>query len=285
MIEDYLTAKRIGSRHAGVSGSPKTIRAYRAGLKTVERLLGKPLVEITEDDADMLMHTMDEQGFAASYKANILAALRGCFAWAIATGRYQGSHPFAAVSSPKISREIPMILTRNQIDCLLAEIPSEKYRLFFELMYFGGLRIGEVARLQRNDIANDGIIVRGKGGKQRYIYLPESLRIRLKTYTKDYNVGSPYVFYGEAQNATIGKPITLVRAYQEFEQAKTACGLPQKLRPHNLRHTSATHMHAATGDLAMTQKFLGHASPATTVIYAQISDQRMHEAATRVFGE
>lgn len=284
MIEDYLTAKRIGSRHVGVSGSLKTIRAYRAGLQAVERLLEKPLIEVTEDDADMLMHLMDEQEFAASYKANILAALRGCFSWAIASGRYQGSHPFAAVASPKVSRELPLVLSREQIDCLLAAIPTEKYRLFFELMYFGGLRIGEVARLQRDDVANDGIIVRGKGGKQRYVYLPQAIRTKLKTHMNQYTA-SPYVFYGEAQNATLVKPITLVRAYEEFEQAKTACGLPKKLRAHNLRHTSATHMHEATGDLAMTQKFLGHSSPATTVIYAQVSDQRMHAAQKSAFGD
>jgi integrase len=177
-----------------------------------------------------------------------------------------------------------MILTREQIDCLLAAISSEKYRLFFELMYFGGLRIGEVTRLRREDITNDGIVVRGKGNKQRYVYLPAKIRKKLRQYIHDHSL-SEYVFYGESSNADPSKPISLVAAYEHFEEAKTWCGLHPKLRPHNLRHTSATHMHESTGDLAMTQKFLGHASPATTVIYAQISDQRLQQASKNVFGE
>lgn len=282
MIEQYLEAKRIGSRYTGNAGSPKTIKAYRAGLSAAQRLVGKDLLDFTEDDADRLMYLMGD--YANSYKANILSALRGFYTWALRTGRYQGSHPFDAISTPKAKRQLPTILTREQIDCLLASIPTKKYRLFFELMYFGGLRIGEVANLRREDIANDGTIIRGKGDKQRYVYLPASLRKKLNRWMEKHS-DSPYVFYGVTHNATVDKPMTLVQAYEEFDEAKRLCGLNPQLRPHNLRHSAATHMHAATGDLALTQKFLGHARPETTVIYAQIADSRMHDVQKSVFGD
>lgn len=282
MIEDYLTAKRIGSRHAGSPGSPKTIKAYKAGLSAVERLLGKSLIDITEDDADRLMVEMES--FSGAYKANILSALRGYYVWAIATGRYEGGNPFSAIAAPKATRKLPTILTREQVDCLLAAISSEKYRLFFSLMYFGGLRIGEVVQLKRDDVANDGIVIHGKGDKQRFVYLPESLRKQLKTFMRQHT-DSSYIFYAESRNADKTTELTLAQAYQEFERAKQACTLRADLHPHNLRHTAATHMHAATGDLALTQKFLGHSRPETTVIYAQITDPRMHSVQRSVFGD
>lgn len=283
-IEEYLHAKSVGSRHAGKAGSKRTIIAYGTALRTAERLIEKGISEFIEEDADTLMERMQEEGFESAYKANILAALRGAFTWAISNGRYEGSHPFAAISTPSALRKLPRILTTEEVECLFETIRHRKYRLFFQLMYYGGLRIGEVCSLRVEDVVNQGLIVRGKGGKQRQVYLPSKLYERLRYYIETHN-DSMYVFSSDSLNGKKDQPMSLVTAYEVFHEAAQKCKLPKDLRPHNLRHSSATHFHEKIGDLAATQKFLGHSRPETTTIYAVISDKRMRAAQQSVFGE
>jgi len=280
VIETYLRQKAIGGRYVGKKGSEKTIRAYRAALQTAERYVSRPLDEWTIGDVDELIITFEEFDVSPAYRANILAALRGFFDWAIAMGHYTKVHPLTGVSSPRAPRTIPTILTEEQVRSFFACLHG-KYKIFFELMYYGGLRIGEVTSLRREDVREDGIVVRGKGDKQRFVPLPSSLRNRLQTFMEEHNESS-FVFYGESANAKKDAPITLIQARDVFNRTKDFCRL--NIRPHNLRHTSATHFHAKVGDLAMTQSFLGHARPETTMIYAQIADSRMKKAAASVFG-
>lgn len=282
-IEDYLNAKKIGAKYAGKPASHRTLLAYGNALHVIERLLGKSLAEMDEHDGDRLMQQMENEGFVNAYKAVILAAARGAFTWAIAMDRYNGRHPFEGISTPVASRKIPTILTKSQIKKFFASFTSEKYRLFYELMYYGGLRIGEVCTLRHSDIREDGIVVRGKGDKDRYIYLPDTLLSRLRSHISTYTTSS-YVFSGQGPNAKPDYPITRDEAYRQFHNAARLSKMPEGLHPHNLRHSSATHFHASTGDLAMTQKWLGHARPETTVIYAQIADEQMKHAAKKVFG-
>lgn len=278
MTEDYLLAKKIGGRYVGKAASPKTITAYRNAFRATERMLGMPVEAMVEADGDVLMQRMEDEGLENAYRANILAALRGFFSWAIATGRYRGSHPLAAISTPKAKRKLPTILTKEQLDTLFDAIRHRKYRLMFELMYYGGLRSDEVRSLTVEDVYDDSIRVRGKGDKDRYVYLPTKIVHALKDFVREHNC-MQYVFAGQG-----GGKMHHARVNAVFAEARDKCGLPKALHPHNLRHTSATHFHAETGDLAMTQRWLGHARPETTMIYAQIADARMKNAAAKVFG-
>jgi integrase len=278
MIVDYLAAKKVGGRHVGRPASAKTIKAYDAALMLCERLIDVPLEDWTFDEGDALLEALEE--VSPAYKANILSALRGYYAWAIGVGRYKGQSPISGISSPHIPRKIPTILTKDQVKEFFSHFDG-KYKLFFELMYYGGLRIGEVASLRREDVRDEALVIRGKGNKQRYIYLSDSLYHRLLAHMQENN-DSDYVFYGDSANACKDQPITLVTARETFNRIRDQMGL--KIRPHNLRHTSATHFHESVGDLALTSKFLGHSRPETTMIYAQIADSRMKHATKSVFG-
>ncbi len=280
VIDDYLRAKKVGGRYVGKAGSAHTIAAYRIALTAAERLIGKPLLSFDEIDGDELVMRFEEENFAPSYRANILAALRGYFTWAIGTKRYEGTHPLQSLATPRVERIIPTILSEHEVKVFFSVLRG-KYKLFFELMYYGGLRIGEVCQLRREDVRPDGIVVRGKGNKQRYVYLPQSLRERLEGYISLHR-SSDFVFYGETANAKKDSPLTLAQARREFNAARDKCGF--KIHPHNLRHTSATHFHSKVGDLAITQRFLGHARPETTTIYAQIADSKLKDASASVFG-
>lgn len=283
MIDQYLRAKKAGGRYVGKPASERTIKAYRNALQTAQRLVGKPIELFSVADGDELVYRFEEENLGPAYRANILAAVRGFFDWMMACDFYTGTHPMYGIATPKVSRELPTILSKDQVFSLFDHIHHPKYKLFFKLMYFGGLRIGEVTELQRQDIQQEGIIVRGKGNKQRFVYLPLAIMNELAEYTSVYQ-GSSYIFYAESANACTDQPLSLVHARETFQAAKERAGLPQGLHPHNLRHTSATHFHEHVGDLAATQKFLGHARPETTMLYAQLADKKMKDASRAVFG-
>lgn len=280
---DYLLAKARGGAHAGQPASTRTVSAYHEALSRAERLLGKELANVTEDDADFLMEAMEE--LAPATRNHTIAALRGFYRWAIGSGRYKGSNPFDSITSAKVNRKLPRILTREQIEELLEAISSEKYRLFFSLMYFGGLRIAEVAKLESRNVSNGGMLINGKGGKMRFVPLPKSVFEEVVEWIE--NQGRrKYVFGSDVGKAYSNDAMqSLVYAYEQFRKAVNIVGLPSDTRPHNLRHSSATHFHKAVGDLAKTQKFLGHSSPLTTTIYAQIADQEIAEASRNAFGD
>lgn len=281
MIEEYLHAKSIGARHAGKVASERTLAAYGTALRRAEAMVGKNLLEWNEGDGDTLIDAMALDGLSPAYRANILAAVRGFFAWARSKNVVNGQ-PLEGITTPQIKRKIPTILNREQIETFFHAIDNRKYRLFFQLMYYGSLRIGEVTQLRTNDISQTGIIVRGKGGRQRFVYLPEWLLSALWDFSAHNKTA--YVFESDARNAKRGEPLTLVTARETFTKAARKTGLPKEFHPHNLRHSSATHFHEQVGDLAMTQKRLGHTSPETTTIYAHIADDRLHKAAQKVFG-
>lgn len=285
MISSYIRAKEVGGRYIGEPGSANTLRAYESALTQVEHMLGKPLYKLKTQDADTLMEIMQNEDFSNAYKGLILSALRGAFTWAIGVGKYSHAHPFDGIRNPPKRRELPIILTKDQVDQFFDHLKTNpKYQLFFKLMYYGGLRIGEVISLQKEDVGAGGVLVRGKGNKQRLADLPESVMVELRAHVLHYTK-TRYVFYGQSKKTKRNQPLTKTYPYVIFHATKRAVGLPDKLHPHNLRHTSATHFYAATNDIALTQKHLGHARVETTLLYAQVSNDQLTTARKSVFGD
>lgn len=279
-IDEYIEAKRLGARHAGRAASVKTLASYAWALKKIESLTGKPIDTLTEQDAEVLLTIMDRKGLATATRAQMMAAGRGVFDWAIATSRYDERHPFDGIAAPTIKRVLPTILTKDQVQTFFQSFDSVKYHVFFSLMYYCGLRIGEVASLTRTNVKENYLIIRGKGEKERKVPVPHSVWLLLQRYMA-VHTASDYVFYASQTN----EPMTLNAAYAAFHRAKEVCGLPAQLHPHNLRHTSATHLQRSSRDITITQKFLGHANPATTMLYAQIADEDVMTAHQAAFGD
>jgi site-specific recombinase XerD len=274
--EDYLEAKRLGKRHAGQQASPSTLKAYRHAIARAEQLVGKRLAEFTPDDGDTLLTRMDEAGFSDAHKANILAGVRGAFAWAIGTKQFEGDNPVAGLSTPKINRKVPTILTEDELVRLFAAFDSPLYRTCFKLMYYGGLRINEAMTLRRDCVFENAIVILGKGNQQRRTLLTKDVMSELQEVMK--TTEGPYVFSHR------DTPMHHSMFNAAFVRARIKANLSDRLVPHNLRHTSATHMQRKGKNLAITQKFLGHARPETTAIYVQLADADMEEAHRLAFG-
>jgi site-specific recombinase XerD len=141
------------------------------------------------------------------------------------------------------------------------------HQAFFLCLYQAGMRSNEAKQLRWTDVDYERGIIRvwGKGGKQRRLPIPHSLRLALFQLDQK----GEHVF----PSRRTGRPITDVR--KEIERAKKAAKITRKITPHQLRHSFATHLLETGADLRQIQELLGHAEVSTTQIYTQVDTGRL----------
>lgn len=312
-IEDYIEAKRLGMPYTGHGNSPGTLVTYERALMRLERYAGKPLADITPDDLQSILEAMEAAGISDNTKNHLKTIAAQAFEWAIGTDKYDEKNPFKALPRRRVEREVKPALEPEEVQRLLDALdtverekfervpegsvvrntrwfqdgPTGKNRLIAELQAYGALRIGEALGLKKVDVLTDGIRVRGKGGKWRLVPIPQETMEKLRAYVKAHPY-TEYVFYGESGRAfgvDQGKPMKEATYYIAFNAALEKAGLDPSLTPHILRHTAATRVQEAVGDLAVTQDFLGHASPTTTRIYVRVANTKVKAACAAAFGK
>jgi integrase/recombinase XerD len=178
-----------------------------------------------------------------------------------------------------MKRPIPDVLTPEEQAKLVAAMPSgtllqRRNLAMLRLMLNAGLRSQEVCNLRVSDLSlpSGKLLIRGKGGRQRIVWLSDADLTLLKTYLEAAQP-SAMMF----QTGTGSKILTrYLRAM--MAQAQVRAGLAKPSPPHLLRHTFATDLLRATKNLPLVQKALGHANIATTQIYTHIVDDELEEA-------
>lgn len=194
------------------------------------------------------------------------------------------------LQQPKVGRRLPKALTYDEIDRLLGAVSGDTTPLglrdcaLIEILYASGLRATEVVALRMEDIDFERNTVRciGKGNKERIIPLYEEALDALQTYIED---GRPFLLRKANEKTVflnhIGEPLTRQGLWFILQQYAEDIGLEDKVTPHTLRHTFATHLLEGGADLRELQQFLGHASITTTQIYTKVSSRRKREAYDR----
>lgn len=166
---------------------------------------------------------------------------------------------FSAVPRMKEAKKLPKVVQRNDIFCMIELTKNPKHKLLLIMLYSSGLRLSEVRKLQSNDLRLEeerGIVREGKGKKQRYFHLPKKIH--------DLLPAEGLLFPGR-KGFMSGKTVQeLVR------QAAKRAGLKQKVTPHMLRHSYATHLLEMGVDIRVIQELLGHAHVSTTQIYTHV---------------
>lgn len=175
---------------------------------------------------------------------------------------------------PKVRQTLPAILSGTEIDELLAAIDSTKYRAIVMTTYGSGLRISEVCGLQTSDIDSRRMLIHlhnGKGGRDRYVTLPERVLFVLRRYWKEEGIKGPEVFPGQHPGTSISPSAVRNKLHAAARKAK----LTKRVTPHCLRHSFATHLLELGTDLRVIQMLLGHRSIRTTVRYARVTDKHV----------
>jgi integrase/recombinase XerD len=195
------------------------------------------------------------------------------------------SDPTATLSAPRRSRKLPQVLTRGEVEKLLSQ-PSGtdphalRDRALLELMYASGLRASEAIGLEIGDVDLEERMLRarGKGSKERIVPIGQAALRALNTYLER---GRPKLVKNRPETHLFvnfrGGQLTRQGLYKIVRRHATSAGLADRMSPHTLRHTFATHLLAGGCDLRSVQEMLGHADVSTTQLYTHLSSDRLKD--------
>jgi integrase/recombinase XerD len=313
--DDYLTYLRV---ERGLA--PATIRAYRADLhdfaasRGVSRAwAGSPDPAVGYLAARTRRGRRGDPGLAPSSLRRRAAALKGFYRYAYGEGLI-GVDVAAHLDLPRPSRLLPETLTVEEIDRLLEAAGGDESnettettetdtgrapgqspahalrdRALLELLYAAGLRISEAIGLDREDLSVDGAFVRviGKGDKERLVPVGDVALDWLGRWiagpralllARNHVVplrGGP-LFLGDR-----GGRLARQQAWAAVKRAASRAGLADRVSPHTLRHSFATHLLEGGADLRIVQELLGHASISTTQLYTHLTGERIRDVYSR----
>jgi integrase/recombinase XerD len=270
--------------------SANTLEGYRRDLGKLNRALrasGKRLDQARREDLlGFFAHEM-RSGRSPRSISRYLSGFRQFFRWMVREGRL-AEDPTALIESPKIGRGLPKAMSEAKVEALLNSPDTEtplglRDRAMLELMYATGLRVSELTGLQLTSLhLNQGTLrVMGKGGKERLVPIGEQALDWLQQYLRD---ARPELLNGGRSSAvfvTARKgPMTRQAFWYAVGRHARAAGIRQKISPHGLRHSFATHLLNHGADLRVVQLLLGHSDLSTTQIYTHIAREglkRLHE--------
>lgn len=212
-----------------------------------------------------------------------LSSLRTFFKYAFKQGWIK-LNPTEDLETPKIEKKIPPALSYDQVQQLLQQPDTASYlgfrdRAIMELFYSSGLRVSELAGIDREDLDLENLLIKlkGKGKKERIV----PITANAARWIQDY-VTHPERHQDTEEHAAEGDPkavflnkhgtrLTVRSIDRSFDKYIRATGLAAKATPHTIRHTIATHWLENGMDLKTIQLILGHSSLSTTTIYTQVS--------------
>lgn len=174
-----------------------------------------------------------------------------------------------AIPFPRQEKKLPVVLSRQEIGRLWEALDNLKHRSILMTLYAAGLRLSEALQLRVEDIDSQRMAIRvrhGKGAKDRYAPLSETLLLQLREYWRRYQPPE-WLFPGQRP----GSPLTRSSVQRVCKAAALRAGLGKRVSPHTLRHCFATHLLEAGTDLKTIQILLGHRSLNTTSIYLHVA--------------
>ena len=268
----------------GARRSPRTLDAYRRDLADLSAFLGRSPADATADEIEAWLAAMRERGLAASSIARRTAAARSFYRHLVLLGA-RADNPAVAVGLPRRRRRQPRALSPAEIERLIQAAnglnPRQlRDRALVELLYGAGLRVSEAVGLDRArvDLAERLVRPLGKGEKERLVPLGREATEALRRYLSR---GRPHLDRRHRPELFLnaqGGALTRAGAFFILRRLAERAGLePERVHPHLLRHSFATHLLEGGADLRSVQEMLGHADLATTELYTHVSDRRRRE--------
>jgi integrase/recombinase XerD len=268
-----------------------TLTAYARDLADAEAYLVRrraDLAAASAEDIEAYFAELGARGLSPATAARRRAAVRQFYRFVLAE-RWREDDPSRRVDAPKKGRPLPKVLTREEVDGLIAAAAARdgagalRLACLIEVIYAAGLRVSEAVALPLASVAADPayLMVRGKGGKERLAPLNGDARLAIKAYLAVRPAflpkgakASPWLFPSRGKAGRL----TARRFAQLLDEAARAAGVnPAKVSPHVLRHAFATHLLEGGADLRVVQTLLGHVDIATTQIYTHVAEGRLRE--------
>jgi integrase/recombinase XerD len=271
-----------------------TLAAYRRDLAAYEAWLaerGTPLEEVAEADVEAYVGHLRELGKAPASVARALVSVRGLHRH-LAEEERIAADPSGEVGVPKVRAGVPKALSEDEVAALLGAVTGDepadrRDRAVLEVLYSTGMRISELVGLSLGDLAlQDGLVrALGKGSKERLVpigrYAREALEAWLGAGGRGAMAPVRWARRGDAEAVFLnhrGGRLSRQGAWAIVKAHGDRVGLGDRLSPHVLRHSCATHMLDRGADLRVVQELLGHASVATTQRYTKVATEQLFAA-------
>ncbi len=290
-IDSFLNYLAVEKGYSG-----HTIDAYRNDLTGLADFANRELSKQGLSPSwsgfgrqQMLAYMLDlkERGYVATTAARKVAAARSFFGFLVSEGIIR-SDPTENMSSPSVGKALPKPISIREVHSLLEQASkmstaeAKRDRAMLELLYASGMRISELVDLNLGDINTRGdpyVRCFGKGRKERMIPLYEQIAKTIQSYIDEER---PKLAHGKKENALFlnarGERLTRQGFWQKLKEYARNAGLSDKISPHTLRHSFATHMLSGGADLRSVQELLGHANISTTQVYTHLTTEHVRRA-------
>ena len=253
-LEDELRLRRY---------SPITIKSYKGCVVEYLRAKQDNLDSIDIDFIKQYLLTKVDKGMSSQTTNQSLQAINFFCRNVL---KFHGKIDIRFAKTPS---KLPIVLSRDEIQSILAAISNEKHNLMVALAYSGGLRVSEIVNLKIKDMNISELTIHikdAKGNKDRITILSEKLvqNIEKLISNKDLN---DFVFTSER-----GGKLTERTAQKVFENVLKKCHISKEATFHSLRHSFATHLLENGVDVRYVQELLGHANIRTTQLYTKVTN-------------
>lgn len=269
----YLKIEKNASVH--------TLSSYQTDLKEFNNSIReKPLEKITAVDVRLFLARMKEKKLSKRSVARKMACLRSFFKFLCREG-YIKTSPATGLQTPKLEKKLPLFLDTNEVVKLIeAPLLSDVYglrdRAILETLYSSGIRVGELVSLNKEniDFISGVLKVFGKGKKERLAPIGDKALRAIQKYLEKLGTMNvkekKAVFINKSGRRMSDRAIRRV-----IEKYIRKTSLNEKISPHSLRHSFATHLLDKGADLRSVQELLGHANLSTTQIYTHVTSERL----------
>ena len=277
-LEGFLRYLAAEKRH-----SPRTCYSYREDLQRflawVEPQPPSAWRAVTSHDMRRYVAQLSRQGLGGRSIARHLSAIRRFYEYLLRE-RLATDNPALDIRAPKAGRRLPKVADVDQLNHLLDATPDDPLEIrdlsMFELMYSSGLRLSELAGLDLHavDLRGGEVRVLGKGSKERILPVGRKALDALSNWLEARQAIAP-----EGERALYvsrrGDRLSTRSIQSRLSRWGLVKGAEQRLHPHLLRHSFASHMLESSGDLRAVQELLGHADIATTQVYTHLDFQHL----------
>ncbi len=265
--ENQATLERFRLELLIAGYSNRTLKMYCIYARDFLLAMGKPADSAARGDIISFLARKKESGNSNTTLALAHSALHYFF------------HDFLKkkiledVKAPKKAKNLPTVLTRDEVRALIRATKAKRNRLIVEFLYSAGVRVSECVKMAVNDLDLKQRIARvrgGKGNKDRIVILSEEWIKHVKKYFEKKRVKSEFVF--SKKNGKQLSPDTVQRIVRG---AAKKAGINKHVTPHTLRHSFGTHLLEGGENIRNIQELLGHSSLSTTQIYTHVSTEAL----------
>ena len=263
MLKLYLASKKVDGL------SIKTLKNYYLVLNKFTARLQKDPLTATTTDIRMYLAIRESEGISRGTLSTLLSTLKSFYTW-LENEEYILKSPCRKLKSIKVNKYIRKPLSPDELERLRIACKTSRDKALVEFFYSTGCRLDEVYRLNKIDIIwkEDSCLVMGKGSKEREVYLNAKARVHLQRYLAERKDENAALFVcGKKPHSRLSS-----RSIEDvFTGLGKKAGINRPVYPHLIRHTTATNALNSGASLTVIQKMLGHESPATTQIYAELN--------------